>query len=54
VFSWPGMGRLYFEGVTDRDYFLLMGILLIGSLLVVIMNIVADVFYALADPRIRY
>ena len=54
IFSWPGMGRLYFEGVTDRDYFLLMGILLIGSLLVVIMNLVADVLYAVADPRIRY
>ena len=54
VFSWPGMGRLYFEGVSDRDYFLLMGILLIGSLLVVGMNIVADILYALADPRIRY
>jgi peptide/nickel transport system permease protein len=54
VFSWPGMGRLYFEGVTDRDYFLLMGILLISSLLVVLMNIVADVLYAFADPRIRY
>ena len=54
VFSWPGMGRLYFEGVTDRDWFLLMGILMISSILVVIMNIVADVLYALADPRIRY
>jgi len=54
VFSWPGMGRLYFEGVTNRDYFLLMGILLFGSLLVIGMNILADVFYALADPRIRY
>jgi peptide/nickel transport system permease protein len=54
VFSWPGMGRLYFEGVTDRDYFLLMGIILVGSVLVVLMNIVADVLYAVADPRIRY
>ena len=54
VFSWPGMGRLYFEGVTERDYFLLMGILLVGSVLVVLMNIVADVLYAFADPRIRY
>jgi peptide/nickel transport system permease protein len=54
VFSWPGMGRLYFEGVTDRDYFLLMGILLVSSILVVLMNIVADVLYAVADPRIRY
>lgn len=54
IFSWPGMGRLYITGVNDRDYFLLMGILLVGSMLVVIMNIVADVLYAIADPRIRY
>jgi peptide/nickel transport system permease protein len=54
VFSWPGMGRLYYEGVSDRDYFLLMAILLVGSVLVVVMNLVADVLYALADPRIRY
>jgi peptide/nickel transport system permease protein len=54
VFSWPGMGRLYYEGVNDRDYFLVMGILLIGSVFVVVMNLVADVLYAVADPRIRY
>ncbi len=54
VFSWPGMGRLYYEGVNDRDYFLLMGILLFGSVLVVAANLVADVLYAVADPRIRY
>ena len=54
IFSWPGMGRLYFEGVSERDYFLLMGILLVGSVLVVLMNLVADVLYAFADPRIRY
>ena len=54
VFSWPGMGRLYYEGVNNRDYFLLMGILLIGSVMVVLANLVADVLYAVADPRIRY
>ena len=54
VFSWPGMGRLYYDGVRSLDYFLLMGILLIGSILVVFMNIVADVLYAVVDPRIRY
>jgi peptide/nickel transport system permease protein len=54
VFSWPGMGLLYYEGVQGRDYFLLMGILLVGSVLVVAMNLVADVLYAVADPRIRY
>ena len=54
IFTWPGMGRLYIDGLLNRDYFLLMGILFIGSLLVVVMNLVADVFYAWADPRIRY
>ena len=54
VFSWPGMGQLYYQGVNNRDYFLLMGILFIGSVFVVVMNLVADVAYAIADPRIRY
>jgi peptide/nickel transport system permease protein len=54
VFSWPGMGRLFIEGLGARDYFLLMGIVLIGSLLVVFFNLVADVVYALVDPRVRY
>jgi peptide/nickel transport system permease protein len=54
IFSWPGMGRLYFEAVLNRDYFLVMGILFFGSVLVVMMNLVADVVYAWADPRIRY
>jgi peptide/nickel transport system permease protein len=54
IFSWPGMGRLYFEAVNARDYFLLMGILLMGSVLVVLMNLVADIVYAWTDPRIRY
>jgi peptide/nickel transport system permease protein len=53
IFAWPGMGRLYFEAIQLRDYFL-VGILFVGSMLVVIMNLVADVLYAWADPRIRY
>ena len=51
---WPGMGLLFYEGVNNRDYFLLMGLVLIGSVLVVVANLVADVLYAVADPRIRY
>ena len=39
VFSWPGMGLLFYDGVNGRDYFLLMGILLIGSLFIVFMNL---------------
>ncbi len=54
IFSWTGMGLLFIEGVNARDYFLLMGLILITSVLVVLANLVADVVYAIVDPRIRY
>lgn len=54
IFSWTGMGLLFIEGVNARDYFLLMGLILITSVLVVIANLIADVLYAVVDPRIRY
>ena len=54
IFSWQGMGLLFIEGVNDRDYFILMGLILITSTLVVMFNLLADVVYAVVDPRIRY
>lgn len=54
IFSWPGMGLLFIRGVNDSDYFLLMGLILITSMLVLVFNLVADVLYAVVDPRIRY
>jgi peptide/nickel transport system permease protein len=54
IFSWQGMGLLFINGVNDRDYFVLMGLILITSTLVVVFNLVADVVYAVVDPRIRY
>jgi peptide/nickel transport system permease protein len=54
IFSWAGMGLLFIEGVNARDYFLLMGLILITSTLVIVFNLVADVVYAVVDPRIRY
>ncbi len=53
IFAIPGMGQLFYQGVLSRDYPLIMGILVIGSLLTLIGNLLADVGYALADPRIR-
>jgi peptide/nickel transport system permease protein len=53
VFGWPGLGRLTFEAVFTRDYNLLLGILFISSTLVVMVNIVVDVLYAVLDPRIE-
>lgn len=54
IFSIPGMGQLFFSGVMARDYPLVMGILVIGAGLTLVGNLLADVGYALADPRIRH
>jgi peptide/nickel transport system permease protein len=54
MFSWPGMGRLYYQAALDRDYPLLMGILTIGTLAVILSNLLADIVYAKLDPRIHY
>lgn len=53
VFGWPGLGRLAFESVFQRDYNLLLGILLLSSVMVVIVNILVDLLYARLDPRIE-
>jgi peptide/nickel transport system permease protein len=53
VFAWPGIGRLFIESMNGRDYPMLMGLMMIGSAGVVFANIVADLAYALLDPRIR-
>lgn len=54
VFAWPGMGTLLIESVSQRDYGLLMGINLFLAVLVILGNLLADVFYTVVDPRIRY
>ncbi len=54
IFSWPGMGRGFIEATTAFDYPVLMGILVVTALLVVLANLVADVLYAVVDPRITY
>lgn len=53
VFGWPGLGRLASEAILQRDYNLLMGLLLLGSILVLFMNIVVDVLYGVLDPRLE-
>jgi peptide/nickel transport system permease protein len=54
IFSIPGMGQLFYQGVMARDYPLVMGILVIGACLTLVGNLLADLCYALADPRIRH
>lgn len=53
IFAIPGMGQLFYMSVMARDYPAVMGILLIGAVLTLLGNLIADVSYALADPRIR-
>ena len=54
IFGIPGMGRLFYESVMGRDYPVIMAILVIGAFLTLIGNLLADMSYSLADPRIRY
>lgn len=53
VFNWPGMGRLAFDSVLRRDYPVLLGVLFFASAMVVIANLLTDLSYRMADPRIR-
>ncbi|HWK68572.1 MAG TPA: ABC transporter permease [Rhizobiaceae bacterium] len=53
VFGWPGIGRLAFDALLQRDYPVLLGVFLITSIMVVVFNIVTDLVYRVVDPRIR-
>lgn len=54
IFAWNGIGRLTFEAAQNSDYTLIMGTVLMFSVLVLVGNLLADLAYALLDPRIRY
>jgi peptide/nickel transport system permease protein len=54
IYAIPGMGQLFYQGVMSRDYPLVMGILVIGAFLTLVGNLLADIGYAIADPRIRH
>ncbi|MBY0587671.1 ABC transporter permease [bacterium] len=52
IFAWPGMGRLFFEAILERDYPTIMGLTLMFSLLTLAGQLLADVLYAVVDPRV--
>ena len=54
IFSWPGMGMLGYTALLQRDYPMQMGVALMSATLVLLANLLADVAYAVADPRVRY
>ena len=53
VFTWPGMGRLFLDSLSYRDYPVVMGILVFSAIMVLVGNLLADLLCAIVDPRIR-
>ena len=53
VFAWPGIGRLLFDALAQRDYSLLLGTFLVTAALAVVFNVVTDLVYTVVDPRIQ-
>jgi peptide/nickel transport system permease protein len=54
VFAWPGVGRLLYEGIAFRDFPVVQATVLLGGVMIVFVNLVVDLLYAVIDPRIRY
>jgi peptide/nickel transport system permease protein len=52
IFTWPGMGRLFFESIRERDYPTIMGLTLMFSVLTLLGQLLADLLYGLVDPRV--
>jgi peptide/nickel transport system permease protein len=54
IFAWPGMGQLFISSLEARDFPVLLSMLVLGAVFVVVANLLADILYAVVDPRIRY
>jgi peptide/nickel transport system permease protein len=54
LFSWPGIGKLFIDATFERDYPVIMAITMFGAVLTVLGNLIADILYAVLDPRIEY
>jgi peptide/nickel transport system permease protein len=54
IFSWPGMGRLFWDAARGRDYPVLLGVVMITAVLIIACNIAADLLYGVLDPKVRY
>ena len=54
VFTWPGLGNMGVQAVTERDYPVVLAFTMMGGAMVIVGNLLADVLYAVVDPRIKY
>ena len=53
IFAWPGIGRLLYEGIFQRDFPLVQGVVIQAGIMIVVINLTIDILYASIDPRIR-
>ena len=53
IFAWPGIGRLLFEGIFQRDFPLVQGVVVLAGCMIILVNLIIDILYAYVDPRIR-
>ena len=53
IFAWPGIGKVFYEAIGMRDYLLMMGIVMFLAILTMLGNLLSDILYSVADPRIR-
>jgi len=53
IFAWPGIGRLLYEGIFQRDFPLVQGVVMEAGIMIVLINLIIDLLYAYIDPRIR-
>jgi peptide/nickel transport system permease protein len=53
VFAWPGIGRLLYEGIAFRDFPVVQATVLMSGAMIIVVNLIVDVLYAVIDPRIR-
>jgi oligopeptide transport system permease protein len=54
IFGLPGIGRYFVQGALNRDYTLVLGVVIMYATLVIVLNLVADILYRVLDPRVRY
>jgi peptide/nickel transport system permease protein len=53
IFNWPGVGQLLYDGLSNRDFPMVQGVVLMSGLMIVVLNFAIDVLYGYVDPRIR-
>ena len=53
IFSLPGIGRYFVEAALDRDYTMVMGVVIVYAVLIILLNLAVDMVYGLLDPKVR-